>query len=237
MSFPNASYDAWNDPDAILKNLGDYLESLGAKRMSYHFAPAFSSMVNADILLSERGFDPAWIALYRDPEFRAADPIPDFVVEQGRPMRWRTAANLTRDRPNARQFFLKFDQMKMGDGVAMPLVASNGYSGFGSMSFNRDVRAEDENVLLHMRERLQHAHMRIVEIAQVRRRSLNALSAREREVLCCVARGMNNRQVAQALRITAASVDTYLRRIFSKLDVSDRVSATVRALSLGLIRF
>ena len=60
------------------------------------------------------------------------------------------------------------------------------------------------------------------------------LSAREKEVIHWVARGKSNSVIGDILGCSAHTVDTHLRRIFAKLDVSDRISAAVRAVALGL---
>jgi DNA-binding NarL/FixJ family response regulator len=61
------------------------------------------------------------------------------------------------------------------------------------------------------------------------------LSARERQVLALVARGATNRDVAERLNVTEATIKTYLTRIFTKLNVNDRTAAVTTALSHHLI--
>ena len=63
----------------------------------------------------------------------------------------------------------------------------------------------------------------------------NPLSGREMEILDWVARGKSNSVIAEILNLSAGTVDTYLRRIYDKLDVSDRTSAAVRGVGMGLI--
>ncbi|GAA3532438.1 response regulator transcription factor [Nonomuraea rosea] len=68
------------------------------------------------------------------------------------------------------------------------------------------------------------------------RRDAPVLSAREREVLELVAEGLTNAEVGRRLYIGEATVKTYLLRVFGKLGVSDRTSAVLAALDLGLVR-
>ena len=51
-----------------------------------------------------------------------------------------------------------------------------------------------------------------------------------------MAQGKSNGVIADILSISPGTVDTYLRRIFEKLDVTDRTSAAVKGVSMGLIR-
>ena len=54
------------------------------------------------------------------------------------------------------------------------------------------------------------------------------LSPRERDVLALVARGLSNREIAQHLFITEATVKVHLSHIFEKLSVSSRTAAALR---------
>jgi DNA-binding NarL/FixJ family response regulator len=59
------------------------------------------------------------------------------------------------------------------------------------------------------------------------------LSAREIDVVRCVAEGMTNREIAQRLKLTEHTVKNYLFRIFDKLGVSSRVEVVLYALGNG----
>jgi len=61
------------------------------------------------------------------------------------------------------------------------------------------------------------------------------LSPREHEVLQLVAQGYENKQIATELEIAEATVKTYLRGIFERLDVSSRAEAVAVGLREGLI--
>ena len=56
------------------------------------------------------------------------------------------------------------------------------------------------------------------------------LSARESDVVKCVAEGLTNREIAQRLKLTEHTVKNYLFRIFDKLGVSSRVEVVLYAL-------
>lgn len=56
------------------------------------------------------------------------------------------------------------------------------------------------------------------------------ISEREAEVLCCIAQGMTNREVAHALGISEQTVKNHVYTIFEKLEVRDRTSAVVCAI-------
>jgi DNA-binding NarL/FixJ family response regulator len=61
------------------------------------------------------------------------------------------------------------------------------------------------------------------------------LTAREREVLVLVARGLTNREIASALSVTVETIKTHVKRIFTKIGVHDRAQAVIAAYEARLV--
>jgi DNA-binding NarL/FixJ family response regulator len=58
-------------------------------------------------------------------------------------------------------------------------------------------------------------------------------SNREREILRLMARGYNNREIAEALAITEGTAKNYVSSILAKMGVRDRTRAVLKALEAG----
>lgn len=85
---------------------------------------------------------------------------------------------------------------------------------------------------LHLIARLAHLKIRALHAADSVRPKL---TSREQQILEWLAQGKSNDVIGCILGLSPHTIDTYLRRICEKLDVSDRVSASMRAIGLGLI--
>lgn len=64
---------------------------------------------------------------------------------------------------------------------------------------------------------------------------LEPLSAREQDVLRCLADGMSNKEIGRKLAISEGTVKNHMSQVLGKLQVLDRTQAALRARELGLL--
>lgn len=74
-----------------------------------------------------------------------------------------------------------------------------------------------------------------VAAADDRPSPLDALSARERDVVLAIAQGRSNAEISEELHLTLATVKTYVTRILAKLELRDRVQLAILAYESGAV--
>ncbi len=62
-----------------------------------------------------------------------------------------------------------------------------------------------------------------------------SLTRREKQVLKCLASGMNNSQIADIMHVSVHTAKQHIHNIFCKLSVQDRTEAVVKALKYRII--
>lgn len=185
-------------------------------------------------LLINQGFPERWERHYRR-RLRAVDPLPDYAMDIMQLFRWKSALEAMALSPAQQRYWRFLHDIGMGDGLAIAIWGPGGRCGFIGFGLARDdtAFAPDNYLPLHMLAQISfNRHCSLVEdmaAGDIR------LSPREMEILHWAARGKSNRDMADILGISRATVDTYMRRVFQKFGTNDRTVACIRAHELGFI--
>jgi DNA-binding NarL/FixJ family response regulator len=97
------------------------------------------------------------------------------------------------------------------------------------------VAAGDAMLAPSITRRLVEAHVRRPSAVAVDESVIRGLTAREREVLELMARGLSNREIAAELVVGEATVKTHVGHLLMKLEARDRVAAVIIAYEAGLV--
>jgi len=122
----------------------------------------------------------------------------------------------------------------VGDGLCIPLYGPNNRYGYLYVSF--DVNRADAPPIFAMQIQAlaQMIHVKYCLMLKKMEKQVQ-LTPREAEVLEFITYGKTNSEIAEILDISPNTVAGYVKTIFIKLDVSDRVSAAMRAQTLKVV--
>ncbi|MDE7444065.1 MAG: LuxR C-terminal-related transcriptional regulator, partial [Muribaculaceae bacterium] len=63
----------------------------------------------------------------------------------------------------------------------------------------------------------------------------DSLTDREKEIICCVARGLSNKEIADRLCVSVHTVTTHRRNICAKLEIHSSAALAIYAIIHGLL--
>ena len=222
-------------PGVLWRPLRRYFRARGFEGLAYFITNPRAREAVRGFTIIHRGFPPEVSRRYIDEGWGAKNLGPAYVLAQGMPMRWSESSRALEGNEDFDAFRLAMQEAGLGDGYNLPVYGPRGRNGTLAVGNPIDAAAFDNAPVDEMHLIAQAAHMRLCQLRPDLAQPAVLLSARELEILKWVARGKSNGVIAEILDLSAATVDTYLRRIFGKLDVTDRTSAAVRGVGLGLI--
>ncbi|MEL6365519.1 MAG: LuxR family transcriptional regulator [Pseudomonadota bacterium] len=214
----------------------EYFMGIGGEMVSYHHMPPFGATdYTPELTVAAHGFPSGWVERYLSERLYEIDPIPRHALQRTRPFWWSKAASFPDLSDDERRYLDMLSDAELGDGLAIPVYGPHGRDGYASLGFG-DQRPKLSTVeIRRIQWACQIGHERYCQLLSARAPEGVSLSPREQEILGWVARGKSNSVIAQIIGISANTVDTYMRRIYSKLQVVDRVTAALRALAIGAI--
>lgn len=219
----------------LWRNVLDFLNERGIAMVSYHSDDAQKPGSRQLGIVSD-GFPEGWVCKYIDQQLTLIDPIPELASMTSRPFKWSETASLTRLSESGLKYMSILAQSGLGDGLAMQVYGPNMRNAYVGMGFGGPDPGFDAEQIFEVQCAAQIAHIRYCELTEARQSASEPLTPREIEVLRWIAKGKSNSVIADILGISRHTVDTLIRRIYEKLDVSDRTTAAIRGLGSGLVR-
>jgi DNA-binding CsgD family transcriptional regulator len=221
---------AAEDIDEVLSIARAFYRLHGFEALSYA-RPSHDTPGRTDMLF--RGFPEAWVSSYREGLDRL-DPFPALAARSGRPLRYSV---VMQGKPLAGDLLHFIEQARahgVTDGYIFPTFGPRQHlAAIGITMADHPDRVDHADVpVLHCVA--QAAHLRIDQFEEdvVER---PRLAPREVTILHWIARGKSNEEIAMILGSKRPTIATHIKRIFIKLNVSDRAAAAVKGLKFGLI--
>lgn len=182
-------------------------------------------------LITNIGVSRIWERHYRA-RLHLIDPLPRIALRRSMAFFWPRDLEGEKLDPREQRFLDIIAKHGLAAGIGTVCYGPNGRAGFLGALWTKEEPPSDE-VLLGVHQLGQVSFQRYCQILR-EEMNVEPLSNRELEVLEWMCRGKSNPVIAEIVGVSRSSVDTYIRRIFAKLDVTDRTAACVRAHSLGL---
>jgi LuxR family quorum-sensing system transcriptional regulator CciR len=180
---------------------------------------------------SANNMAPAWTEAYPE-RLRFEDPLPELALRLCRPLWWSEARAIE---PPGRQegaFYAFLAQLGFEEGLALPTYGPGARTGFVGLPTIGDASTSEETAAV-AHAIAQMSFLRYCELIDEEVPIDGRLSERELDVVYWIAMGKSNSVIAEILGISAETVDSYVRRAFRKLGVSDRTSAVLHSVLAG----
>jgi LuxR family transcriptional regulator/LuxR family quorum-sensing system transcriptional regulator CciR len=179
------------------------------------------------------GLPLTWERQYRS-RLHLIDPLPQIAKQRLEAFVWPDQVEVGKLQAKQKRFLELARKFGAGRGIGVACFGPEGRSTFMGAILEEDAPTPDDSMLFRIHSIGQNGFQRYCRLVPSAEEP-PPLSNREMEVLHWMAQGKSNSVIADILQISPSSVDVYVRRIFSKLGVSDRTTAAVKAFSLGLI--
>ncbi len=218
--------------DSVWQIMSEVSERIETKGICCRCFPSNATAEQIVCFSTTDGFDQDLArALQASPGY--LDAFLHAAVKSPKPFRWSDIHTILDDKsPQMAAYNRTIGSL--GDGVIVPVFGPlfrNGYFCF----HGQEGRNYSDTEILMMHSIAQTAYLKLLDLMYRDDVEGRSLSSRELEIVNLVARGQSNQSVAQELSVSINTINTYMKRIFEKLDVSDRVSAVMRAYALGYI--
>lgn len=213
-----------------------FVASYGIKYSAYFIMSKQLRAIPPEAGLVRQTFPRSFAKRYIGNNYAKFDPIISRALKESRPFHWRDVARTQTLNAQQQQIFDAHKAANLTDGLAVPAFGPMGtFALFSLASEGTELDLTDPQLTAIQFACLQ-THNRYCDLAQINDQApLKPLSPRETEALTLVAAGLANNAIADRLGVTENTVDTMLRRIFTKFGVNNRISAVLKGIGCGVL--
>ncbi len=222
--------------DELVKEFLDTVRQHGLDRMIFCLQTAHDHVDMKPGVGVIQNYPEDWMKHYREKGYDRLDPVISYCQSKMDTFTW---AEIPERMHMTRQ---QFQCLNMGieaglyNGTCTPLWGPNQFAGIGLASAEKTDSFDGKlDLITAYCNHFYIAFQRINRKKDFAERQVY-LTPREQEILTWVAAGKTDGDIGTILNLSDDTVDTYMRRIFKKLDANSRVMAASKGLSYGLIR-
>ncbi|WP_142847135.1 LuxR family transcriptional regulator [Telmatospirillum sp. J64-1] len=226
--------NAARTPEEVFKLFLQALATLGYDRVMYSALALPLQGRRSDPAIA-RNYPDDWIDHYVAKGYVQTDPVRRTCIVARRPFAWLELEQSQHFPPAHLRIFPEAKSAALHDGVAVPLHGPCGeVMGIGlASSLGNTAPMRHLNKLNVLATQFHTTYQALV--SPPLKPMAISLTNREREVLEWCAAGKSNSIIGDILGVSEKTIEFHLANIFTKLQVSTRVAAVVKALHFGLI--
>jgi DNA-binding CsgD family transcriptional regulator len=203
----------------------------------------FSIQRDAELHEAHKGFGiistygQPWQDYYRERGLYKIDPVAKWASSAFKPFRWRDIDKITPLSRQQKAFLNKAEAAGLHHGIGVPFAGPRlQVAGIAMATSERRLsRTPNLDLLAAYCNHFYACYKRILGTTAAALPPLVTLSEREQQIMIRVAHGRTDPQIAQSLGLAPDTIDYYLRGVFRKLGVHNRVAAASICVQYGLI--
>lgn len=184
-------------------------------------------------VLTNVGFSHVWERAYRRGLY-LVDPLPKVALNQSTSFFWVDVPQIEDISERGKRYLGILAQHGMENGVIIPTYGPGTRCGLMGLGHNDRLDEIGSDALAALQAGVQASYARYCDLLTAELEAGDPLSNREIDVLYWITQGKCNSSIGVILDISPQTVDTYVRRIFAKLNVADRTGAAVSAIQRGI---
>ena len=221
--------------EELIGGFDELTQRLGFSIASYQLIqPIGWYKMQGPVILFVRGYPDEARSSYVNKKLYTDDPLFKYATRTGEAFWWKDLDKLTDLTKRQKSFMAAFGMSGLGNGLSVPTYGPNGRNGYFGFSRGSDTRFGPDNLGQVLQLYCQTLHARYCSLTCDNQKKVS-LSSKEIEVMTNVVHGLSTNQIAENMGVSSNTVNTHLKRIYAKMNVQDRVSATLKFLASGQI--
>jgi DNA-binding CsgD family transcriptional regulator len=216
------------EASAVADRFQIFAGQLGFSSVACFKVPDPGEALDQCVYMSTRPKD--WMEHYTARDYVRFDPLIQHLSNATQPFRWSEIFGRPSKEPIARKIQQERFAFGLRDGVVVPIHGARGYSAAVSFACESDWSQNNQTVLVTASI---VAHNRLLTLLREKQRSIDPLTARERECLKWAAEGKSDWEIGKILNVSRKTINFHIERAKRKLGVRTRIQAIACVFSYG----
>ena len=216
---------------ALWDVLASYFRRIGVVMASYNTTESLGK----EPVVRLEGFPETWTCKYIEENLVQIDPVPELASRTAQAFYWHELDDLAPSTEDVQRYLRLLKQADIGDGLVFYVFGPAMRNAYVALGFGPGKLELSPKSIWAIQCVAQAGHLRACVLRNGETAAVE-LTKREQEILRWLARGKSNSVIASILTVSPHTIDAHVRRIYAKLKVNDRTSASIRGIGSGFIK-